>query len=59
MHRIQINYASNKPNNSQSAQEKKEKHDENEIKVIEPYIDSLSFFLFNWWRLDVEGYFIR
>jgi hypothetical protein len=47
MHRIQINYGSNKPNNSQSAQEKKEKHDENEIKVIEPYIDSLSFFLFN------------
>jgi hypothetical protein len=47
MHRIQINYGSNKPINSQNVQEKKEKHDENKSKVIEPYMDSLRFFLLN------------
>jgi hypothetical protein len=44
MHRIQINYGSNKPSNSQSAQQKKIRHDENEIKVIELYMDSLKVF---------------
>ncbi len=47
MHKIQMNYGSNKPNNSQSVKENKGRHDENKIKVIEPYMDSLRFFLLN------------